>query len=154
MVEYNSAFWSLTFDYFKKDINKSEDNLIVLVHWLLLKNNFQTLGPGNENEIDENEQPTDFLPTNWSQDVTYKLRYVRDKNLFLLNGVRAGDSFIFNFYNVTVKQVSSAALGNVCTTVQAINDMTNNIDYFHKTINLLQTDLIDPMQKENDEKKK
>lgn len=52
-----------------------------------------------------------------------------------------------------MKQVSSAALGNVCTTVQAINDMTNNIDNFHNTINLLQRDLINPMQKENDEKK-
>jgi len=49
--------------------------------------------------------------------------------------------------------VSSAAFGNVYVTVQAINDMTNNIDHFHETINLLQTDLINPMQKENDEKK-
>lgn len=49
--------------------------------------------------------------------------------------------------------MSSAAFGNVYVTVQAINDMTNNIDHFHETINLLQTDLINPMQKENDEKK-
>lgn len=49
--------------------------------------------------------------------------------------------------------MSSAALGNVCAAVKAINDMTNNIDNFHETINLLQTNLIDPMQKEKDEKK-
>lgn len=48
MNEVNIKFWLLTFDYFKKDIKKSEDNLIVLLHWLLLQNDFQVLGPGNE----------------------------------------------------------------------------------------------------------
>lgn len=51
--------------------------------------------------IDENEKPTDFLPTNWSEDETYKLRYVHQNNLFILNGVKAGDSFIINFYVIT-----------------------------------------------------
>lgn len=58
---------------------------------ILFNHNFQS-------KIDENEQPTDFLPTNWSKDATYKLRYVRDKDLFLLNGLKAGDSLILNFY--------------------------------------------------------
>lgn len=48
MAENISVLWSLTLDYFKDDIKKDEDNLIILVHWLLLKNNFQVLGPGNE----------------------------------------------------------------------------------------------------------
>lgn len=48
MAENISALWLLTLDYFKKDVKKTEDNLIILVHWLLLKNNFQVLGPGNE----------------------------------------------------------------------------------------------------------
>lgn len=43
-----NMFWLLTYDHFKKDVNKPEDNLIILVHWLLLKNDFQMLGPGNE----------------------------------------------------------------------------------------------------------
>lgn len=51
-----------------------------------------------QNEIDANEQPTDSLPTNWSQDVSYELRYVRDKKLFLLNGFKAGDGLILNLY--------------------------------------------------------
>lgn len=44
------------------------------------------------------EQPTDILPANWSQNEMYKLHYKRDKELFLLSGVKACDSFIFNFY--------------------------------------------------------
>lgn len=44
----NLGFWQLTYDYFKKDVQKPEDDLIVLVHWLLLKNGFQVLGPGSE----------------------------------------------------------------------------------------------------------
>lgn len=153
MAEKNLGFWLLTFDYFKKDIKKPEDNVIVLVHWLLLKNNFQVLGPGIENEIAENEQPTDVLPENWSQNVTsYYMRYTRNKTLFLLNGIKAGDnSIIFNFYNVTTKHVSSAAIGDISTTIQYMNDIKNNEDDFFKIINLLQKDLINPMQEKNDD---
>jgi len=48
MAENSSKFWLLTFEYFKKDVIKPEDNLVILVHWLLLKNNFQVLGLDNE----------------------------------------------------------------------------------------------------------
>jgi len=48
MVENSSKFWFLTFEYFKKDVNKPEDNLVILVHWLLLRNNFQVLELDNE----------------------------------------------------------------------------------------------------------
>lgn len=48
MAEKKLKFWLLTYDYFKKDFKKPEDSVIVLVHWLLLENDFQVLGPGNE----------------------------------------------------------------------------------------------------------
>lgn len=49
--------------------------------------------------MDDDEKPSDSLPTNWSDDyITYKLRYVCDKKLFLLSGFKVGDSLIFNFY--------------------------------------------------------
>lgn len=48
MAEYNFSYLSLMFDYIKNDIKKNEDGLVVLLHWLLLKNRFQVLGPGNE----------------------------------------------------------------------------------------------------------
>lgn len=48
MSETHSKFWLLTFDCFKKDVKKPEDNLIILVHWLLLNNGFKVLGSGNE----------------------------------------------------------------------------------------------------------
>ena len=38
----------LVFEFFKKDIQKPEDNLMILVHWLLLKNGFQILELGCE----------------------------------------------------------------------------------------------------------
>lgn len=153
MTENSSKFWLLTFEYFKKDVKKPEDNLIILVHWLLLKNNFQVLGLGNESKIDENEQPTDILPTNWSQNETYKFHYLRSKELFLLNGVKAGDSFIFNFYNVTTKHVSSAAIGNISSAVEWISDLAKYKDNFYETIYLLEKDLIHPMKIKNVENK-
>jgi len=44
------------------------------------------------------EQPTDILPANWSQNEMLKLHYMHEDELFLLSGVKACDSFIFNFY--------------------------------------------------------
>lgn len=49
--------------------------------------------------------------------------------------------------------MSSAALGDISTTIQYINDIKNNKDDFFKTINLLQNDLINPMQEKEVEKK-
>lgn len=48
MSENNPKFWTLTYDMFKKDVKKLEDNLIILVHWVLLKNDFQMLGHTNK----------------------------------------------------------------------------------------------------------
>ncbi|XP_050424857.1 proteasome inhibitor PI31 subunit-like isoform X2 [Adelges cooleyi] len=151
MAEVNTRFWSLVTNYFKKDFKKPEDNLTVLVHWLLLQNDFQVLNPGNENGIDDDDQPSDILPENWSHGETYKLRYTRDKKLFILNGVKAGESLIFNFYDVETKQVSSAALGNIDTTVHCLSDL--NTEYFLNIVGLLQKDLVDPMQKVYEDRK-
>jgi len=48
--------------------------------------------------------------------------------------------------------VASAAIGNVDSAVKSISDSANNKDEFYETINLLETDLIKPMQKENEDK--
>ncbi|XP_025200140.1 proteasome inhibitor PI31 subunit [Melanaphis sacchari] len=152
MAEYGYNFWMLTFDFFKKDIKKPEDNLIILVHWLLLKNDFQVLGLGSETTIDENVQPSDILPTNWSQNETYKLQYMRDKELFLLNAVKAADSLVLNLYNVKTKFVSCSAIGNINSAVQWITDLINNKEKVFETINLIENQLIGPMKKENENK--
>ncbi|VVC44255.1 PI31 proteasome regulator, N-terminal [Cinara cedri] len=159
MTENYPKFWSLTFDMFKKDVKKVEDNLIILVHWVMLKNDFQMLGlknEENESKIDENEEATDNLPPNWSQNITYKFRYIRNKQLFLLNGIKTGDILIFNFYNVMTKKVSSTSFGDINDIVQMMNDMTHNNDEkkkFNVVVDLLEKDLIEPMQLENEEKK-
>jgi len=49
--------------------------------------------------------------------------------------------------------VSSAAVGNIDVTVEYINDLVNNRDNFLKIISLIQNDLINPMQREKDDKK-
>ncbi|XP_050527774.1 proteasome inhibitor PI31 subunit [Daktulosphaira vitifoliae] len=153
MAEGNTKFWILVLKMFQKDVNKCEDNVIILVHWLLLLNDFQVLKPGNENEVVNGDEPSDILPENWSLGDAYKLRYARGNKLFILNCVKAGESLIFNFYNVETKQVSSAALGNIATVIKYIMDMPNNRDDFLGTVNILQKDLIDPMQIISDDKK-
>lgn len=49
--------------------------------------------------------------------------------------------------------MASAAIGNVNSAVKWISDSANNKDKFYETIYLLETDLIKPMQKENEDKK-
>lgn len=49
--------------------------------------------------------------------------------------------------------MASAAIGNINSAVKWISDSANNKDKFHETISLLETDLINPMQKENMDKK-
>lgn len=49
--------------------------------------------------------------------------------------------------------MSSAALGNIKVTVLWISDMLKNKENFQKTVIMLQKDLIDPMQKESNDKK-
>lgn len=49
--------------------------------------------------------------------------------------------------------MSSAAFGDISTVVQYINDMEKNKDSFLQTVNMLKKDLINPMQKESDDKK-
>ncbi|NP_001280346.1 Proteasome inhibitor PI31 subunit-like [Acyrthosiphon pisum] len=151
MAENSSKFWFLTYEYFKKDVIKPEDNLVILVHWLLLRNNFQVLGLDNEGKAII-ELPTDILPSNWTEKEMYKLHYKRGEESFVLSGVKACDSFIFNLYNVLTKHVASAAIGNVNSAVKWICDSTNNKDKFYETIHWLETDLIKPMQKENEDK--
>jgi len=48
--------------------------------------------------------------------------------------------------------VASAAIGNINSAVEWICDSENNKDKFYETIHLLETDLIKPMQKENEDK--
>lgn len=49
--------------------------------------------------------------------------------------------------------MSSAALGDISTIVQYINDVKNNEDNFFKIVNLLQKDLISAMEEKNVKKK-
>jgi len=49
--------------------------------------------------------------------------------------------------------VASAAIGNINSAVKWISDSANNKEKFYETISLLETDLINPMQKENMDKK-
>ncbi|XP_026805847.1 proteasome inhibitor PI31 subunit [Rhopalosiphum maidis] len=152
MSEYSSNFWMLVFEFFKKDVQKPEDNLMILVHWLLLKNGFQILELGCEVTNDKNVQPSDILPTNWSQNETYKLQYIRDKELFLLTAVKAAESLVLNLYNVKTKSVTCSAIGNISSTVQWITNLVKNKDQFDETIQLLENELIVPMIKVKEEK--
>ncbi|XP_050444052.1 proteasome inhibitor PI31 subunit-like [Adelges cooleyi] len=151
MAEVNTRFLSLVTNCFQKDITKPEDDLTVLVHWLLLQNNFQVLHFGNENVMDRDERPSDILPENWSRGESYKLRYTRENKLFILNGVKAGDGVIYNLYDVANNQVSSAAVGNIDKTVSCLKDFKNNREDFSNIVSLLKNDLIDPMYKANDD---
>lgn len=49
-----------------------------------------------QNTLTGNESGSEVLPSGWNESETYSLRYIYDGNLYILRGVRADDTLIFN----------------------------------------------------------
>ncbi|KAH8389041.1 hypothetical protein KR200_011973 [Drosophila serrata] len=104
--------WDLLYKTVQSDVNKKPDVLIALVHFLLTKHyNFRCVGVGDDKTLPE-EEGSELLPDSWNDDDTkYSLRYVHDKQLYLLLGHITEEALLVNMMDINTKKVS-----NICLT--------------------------------------
>ncbi|XP_017031355.1 proteasome inhibitor PI31 subunit-like [Drosophila kikkawai] len=105
--------WDLLYKTVQSEVNKKADLLIALVHFLLTKYyNFRCLGLGDDKTLLDDEKGSELLPECWNDDdAKYSLRYVHDKQLYLLLGHITDDVLLVNIMDVNTKKVS-----NICIT--------------------------------------
>ncbi|XP_011170589.1 proteasome inhibitor PI31 subunit [Solenopsis invicta] len=98
MADVNRVFG---FELFQKlyhdEIQKKEDVIILLVHWYLVKSGFRCIGIGNETVSDPLEKGSELLPMEWNLRPNYALRYVMDKKIHVLLGVKSDMDLLLNF---------------------------------------------------------
>jgi proteasome inhibitor subunit 1 (PI31) len=100
----------------KGKINSENDVLMIVIHWILCKNNFRSVGVGDnvrqfvyfsisrnsssysfQKVFNEDDKPTELLPQGWNEDQSnYSLRYALEKNIFILYGIVSDDTLILN----------------------------------------------------------
>ncbi|KAL9921253.1 proteasome inhibitor 31 kDa [Glossina fuscipes fuscipes] len=106
--------WNLLYKTIEKDINKKDDLLIALVHFVLTKHSqFRCIGLGENKTLAEEEESSgsELLPDNWNADEhNYALRYIYDKLLYILLGLRTEGSIIITLLNVKTRKVSNICL--------------------------------------------
>lgn len=57
-----------------------------------------------QKSLSGNENGSELLPSGWSNSDTYSLRYIYGGDLYILRGVRADDTLIFNLLvNIVLK---------------------------------------------------
>ncbi|KAI9587064.1 hypothetical protein GQX74_002911 [Glossina fuscipes] len=119
--------WDLLYKTIEKDINKKDDLLIALAHFVLTKySQFRCIGLGEDKILMEDEEVSgsELLPDNWNIDENnYALRYIYDKQLYILLGLRTEDSLIITLLNVKTRKVS-----NICLSPEEIvNDIRGSV---------------------------
>ncbi|XP_011290443.2 proteasome inhibitor PI31 subunit [Musca domestica] len=111
--------WDLLFKTIATQINKKDDLLIALVHFVLTKNSqFRCIGLGDDKTLttEDEESGSELLPDNWNDDEkNYALRYVHNKQLYLLLGLRTEGSLI-----ITLMDVKSHKVSNICLNAEEL----------------------------------
>uniref|UniRef100_A0A1A9WQS9 Proteasome inhibitor PI31 subunit n=1 Tax=Glossina brevipalpis TaxID=37001 RepID=A0A1A9WQS9_9MUSC len=106
--------WDLLYKIIEKDINKKEDVLIAFAHFILSKHlQFRCIGLGQEKILtaDDEIASSELLPNNWNADEhQYAIRYIYNKQLYLLLGVRAEGYLIITLLDVKTRKVSNISL--------------------------------------------
>uniref|UniRef100_A0A1A9UU06 Proteasome inhibitor PI31 subunit n=1 Tax=Glossina austeni TaxID=7395 RepID=A0A1A9UU06_GLOAU len=119
--------WNLLYKTIEKDINKKDDLLIALAHFVLTKHSlFRCIGLGENKTLAEGEEAagSELLPDNWNADENnYALRYIYDKLLYILLGLRTEGSIIITLLNVKTLKVS-----NIClSSEELVSDISGSI---------------------------
>ncbi|XP_037927625.1 proteasome inhibitor PI31 subunit-like [Teleopsis dalmanni] len=102
--------WDMLLKSVEKDVLKKADVILALAHFILVRHyKFECLGVGEDKTYTEDEVGSELLPEFWNDsDFRYRLRYVHNKQLYLLIGhVVSGDKVLFNLLSVDTKQVSN-----------------------------------------------
>ncbi|XP_075168179.1 proteasome inhibitor 31 kDa [Haematobia irritans] len=106
--------WDLLFKTIEKQLNKKDDLLIALVHFVLTKHSqFRCIGIGDDKTFTEDDEnsSSELLPDNWNDnEKNYALRYIHNKQLYILLGLRTEGSLIITLMDVKTHKVSNIGL--------------------------------------------
>jgi len=81
----------------KTNIKSNNDIIVIIMHWMLCKNNLRNVGVGDNKIFSEDDRGSELLPEGWNQDsTTYTLRYTMNKQIFVLYGLVTDDSLLIN----------------------------------------------------------
>ena len=150
MVDENNTFgFELMQSIYDNQIAKKEDVLILFVHWYLIKHGFRCLGLGDSKAFNDSEKGCELLPEGWNTRPNYTFRYINNKKLYILHGIKSDEDLLINLLKVDDQHVSSAQF--------PINQIVNNlhgpleslISSYQSVINIIQKELIDPVLPNN-----
>ncbi|TMW54598.1 hypothetical protein DOY81_000392 [Sarcophaga bullata] len=106
--------WDLLYKTIENVVNKKDDLLIALAHFVLTKHSqFRCIGIGDDKTLPEEEagSGTELIPDNWNDDENnYALRYTNNKQLYILLGIRTEGSLIITLLDVKTRKVSNIGL--------------------------------------------
>ncbi|KAL7299419.1 hypothetical protein TKK_0007662 [Trichogramma kaykai] len=124
--------FELLHSQYKDKLNKKEDLIVLLIHWYLTKNKFRCLGIGDSKECNPEENGSELLPEGWSQNTNYSLRYIRNKELYILIILKSEKNLLLNFLKVADHSVANS---EIC--IDAVESLNGNLETMipsHKNI--------------------
>uniref|UniRef100_A0A069DYC4 Proteasome inhibitor PI31 subunit n=1 Tax=Panstrongylus megistus TaxID=65343 RepID=A0A069DYC4_9HEMI len=109
--------WDLIYTITVEDLQKKEDVLTLLIHFLMIKAGYKCIGLGDDKSFPGNECAGETLPARWNSTNFYSMRYVLNDDLYILRGVPIDDNIVYNLLRVDTLAVTNVAF-NVNHTVQ------------------------------------
>lgn len=87
----------LLFETQKRNVQNENDVIIMILHWTLCKNNFKSVGIGDNKKFSSEDKPTELLPQGWNQSqINYTLRYTYTNQIYILYGAISENALIIN----------------------------------------------------------
>ncbi|XP_033339324.1 proteasome inhibitor 31 kDa [Megalopta genalis] len=150
MVDVNSTFGFEVFQsLYDSQISKKEDVLILFVHWYFIKNSFRCIGLGDSKAYNETEKGSELLPAEWSKESYYALRYVKDKKLYILHGIKSDEDLLLNLLRTGDQRVSNIQFEINQTVTDLRGPLESLIPSYQTVIQVIQTDLLNPIMSDN-----
>lgn len=143
MADVNFTFgFELLQSLYDTQISKKEDVLILFVHWYLIKNSFRCIGLGYSKSYNETEKGSELLPEGWSTEFHYALRYIKDKKLYILHGIKSDEDLLLNLLRTQDQGVSNIQFQINQTVTGLHGPLESLIPSYQSVAQVIQTDLL------------
>lgn len=150
MADVNFTFgFELLQSLYDSQISKKEDVLILFVHWYLIKNSFRCIGLGDSKAYNETGKGSELLPEGWSKEFHYALRYIKDKKLYILHGIKSDEDLLLNLLRTQDQGVSNIQFQINQTVTGLHGPIESLMPTYQNVIQVIQTDLLNQIIPEN-----
>ncbi|XP_037825238.1 proteasome inhibitor PI31 subunit [Lucilia sericata] len=141
--------WDLLYKTIEKVVNKKDDLLIALAHFVLTKHSqFKCIGIGDDKTLPEDdvENGSELLPDNWNDDENnYALRYTNNKQLYILLGLRTEGSLIITLLDVKTRKVSNIGLDPEDLVKETKGSITKMIPTATQLVDRYRKEILEPV---------